>query len=116
MAYTADPATEKVTYIDDATGEEMPTLDTTIDGYTGMKGTYDVTVPNNYVLGQGQSAEVAYTMQPGETALTVHLNHMIVDGTQPQRRERLRTLSLVTQAQHQRRLPKISRGRSFVTW
>ncbi|WP_407884924.1 mucin-binding protein, partial [Furfurilactobacillus curtus] len=75
VTYKANPATVTVTYVDDdASGKTVGTPET-LNGVTDEVGSYNVTVPTNYQVADGQLETVAYTFGVGDTALTVHLVH-----------------------------------------
>ncbi|ANZ66764.1 mucin-binding protein [Secundilactobacillus paracollinoides] len=82
VAYTATGQSLTVTYVDDTTGDTMTNLGGTLTGVTDETGTYTVQVPTNYVLSDGQTAEVAYAFTTDNTDnLTIHLSHGIATGT-----------------------------------
>ena len=80
--YQADPQTIDVSYIDDVTKQPITDSADTLNGKTDETGTYTVVVPAGYELSDGQSAEVAYTFEPGDAdAITVHLTHELTHDT-----------------------------------
>lgn len=80
--YQADPQTINVAYVDDVTKQSLTDLADTLQGKTDETGTYTVVVPTGYELSNGQTAEVDYTFEPGDTdGITVHLTHGVTHST-----------------------------------
>ncbi len=78
VTYTSQAASLTVTYIDDVTNKPIPTSEDTVSGLVGDPGNYTVKVPKGYVLSNGQTGTVGYTLKADDTDnFTVHLTHGI---------------------------------------
>ncbi len=85
VTYTADNNAATVTYVDDLTNKVIDT--DSINGKTDETGTYNVSVPADYVLAKNQSNAVSYTITPDDSDnFTVHLTHAVVHGTKQTQR------------------------------
>ncbi|EQM55499.1 hypothetical protein N692_00100 [Lactiplantibacillus plantarum EGD-AQ4] len=67
VTYTANPANLTITLVDDnRQGAQVGSI-IQLTGVTDATGRYTVTVPENYILADGQSGTVSYTFAPNQT-------------------------------------------------
>lgn len=81
VAYTANPASLPVIYVDDDNNGATVATDS-VSGHTGDTGNYTAVAPTNYVLTSGHSNTVPYTLtSDNAAALVIHVKEQITTGT-----------------------------------
>ncbi|WP_262315167.1 mucin-binding protein, partial [Lacticaseibacillus parakribbianus] len=81
VTYSAGTQTVNVKYVDDAKNGAQVGEVTTLSGDTDTTADWTATVPEGYVLADGQAASGSVTFEPGTGDVTIHLTHGITHGT-----------------------------------
>ncbi|WP_461225549.1 mucin-binding protein [Lacticaseibacillus suihuaensis] len=81
VTYKADTQTINVKYVDDANGESQVGDTEMLSGKTDTTGNWTATVPEGYVLADGQAASGTVTFEPDADDVIIHLTHGITHGT-----------------------------------